>query len=144
MATAKPSAALSLRTFLEECKAEGDVVEIDLEVDLHLESGAITRRAYKTGSPMPLINNPKGKDGPDGLFRILGAPVGVRSDRTERYARFAKSIGLPSNASGHEIIQKLIRSKRADPIPSVEVHEAPVKEHKIFSDEINLLKLLIS
>ncbi len=141
MSTGKLSASSSLRVFLDECKAEGDVVEIDIEVDPHLESGAITRRAYETGSPMPLINNPKGKDGPDGLFRILGAPVGVRSDRPHKYARFAKSIGLSSNASGHDIIQKLIASKRADPIPSVEVHDAPLKEYKIFGDDIDLLKL---
>ncbi|QKX55216.1 uncharacterized protein TRUGW13939_02308 [Talaromyces rugulosus] len=141
MSTEKLSAASSLRTFLEECKAEGDVVEIDLEVDPHLESGAISRRAYETGSPMPLINNPKGKDGPEGLFRILGAPVGVRSDQKTRYARFAKSIGLPSNATGHDIIQKLIASKKATPIPPIEVHDAPLKEHKIFGDEIDLLKL---
>lgn len=141
MSTGKPSAALSLRTFLEECKAEGDVVEIDLEVDPHLESGAISRRAYETGSPMPLINNPKGKDGPEGLFRILGAPVGVRNDRETKHARFAKSIGLPSNATGHDIIQKLMAAKKADPIPSIQVHDAPLKEHKIFGDQIDLLKM---
>lgn len=141
MSTEKLSAASSLRVFLEESKAEGDVVEIDLEVDPHLESAAITRRAYETGSPMPLINNPVGKDGPDGLFRILGAPVGVRSNRSQRYARFAKSIGLSSTASGHDIIQKLMAAKRADPISSVLVHDAPVKEHKIFGDDIDLLKL---
>ena len=141
MSTRKLSAATSLRTFLEESKAEGDLVEIDLEVDPHLESGAISRRAYETGSPMPLINNPKGKDGPGGLFRILGAPVGVRSDPETRNARFAKSIGLPSNATGHDIIQKLLAAKRADPIPSVEVQDAPLKEHKIFGDEIDLLKM---
>lgn len=143
MSTGKLSAASSLRTFLEECKAERDVVEIDLEVDPHLESGAISRRAYETGSPMPLINNPKGKDGPEDLFRILGAPVGVRSDRATRYARFAKSIGLPSNATGHDIIQKLLACKRADPIPSVLVDDAPLKEHRIFGDEVDLLKLPI-
>ncbi|CDM33126.1 hypothetical protein DTO006G1_5500 [Penicillium roqueforti] len=141
MSTRKLSAATSLRTFLEECKAEGDLVEIDLEVDPHLESGAISRRAYETGSPIPLINNPKGKDGPDGLFRILGAPVGVRSDPETRNARLAKSIGLPSNATGHDIIQKLLAAKRADPIPSVQVKDAPLKEHKIFGDKIDLLKM---
>lgn len=137
----KLTAATSLRTFLEECKAEGDVVEIDVEVDPHLESGAITRRAYETGSPMPLINNPKGKDGPNGLFRILGAPVGVRKDPATQNARFAKSIGLPSTATGHEIIEKLLAAKKADSIPSVEVQDAPLKEHKIIGDDINLFKL---
>lgn len=103
----------------------------------------ISSGAYETGSPMPLINNPKGKDGPEGLFRILGAPVGVRSDRATRYARFTKSIGLPSNATGHNIIQKLLAYKRTDPIPSVLVDDAPLKEHKISGDEVDLLKLPI-
>ncbi|KAJ5869174.1 Carboxylyase-like protein [Penicillium solitum] len=128
MSTGKLSAASSLRTFLEECKAERDVVEIDPEVVPHLELAVHTKQ---------------GKDGPEGLFRILGAPVGVRSDRATRYARFTKSIGLPSNATGHNIIQKLLAYKRTDPIPSVLVDDAPLKEHKISGDEVDLLKLPI-
>jgi phenacrylate decarboxylase len=133
--------ASSLRAFLEKSREDGDVVDINVEVDPHLESAAITRRAYETGSPMPLMNNLKGKDGPNGLFRILGCPVGVRHDREFRYARFAQSIGLPTNASGHDIIRKLIEAKKAKPMPAIRVESAPLKEHKIFGDDIDLSKL---
>ena len=38
--------ALKFRDFIQVLKNEGDLVEIDTEVDPNLEVGAITRKAY--------------------------------------------------------------------------------------------------
>ncbi|KAJ5233173.1 3-polyprenyl-4-hydroxybenzoate decarboxylase [Penicillium chermesinum] len=97
MSAGNLSAALSLRTSPGECKAEGDLVEFVLAVDPHLEYGAISRCIYEMGSPMSLINHPKGRYGLEDLVRILGIPVDVPKKGPTGYARFAKSIGPPLN-----------------------------------------------
>ena len=67
--------ALKFRDFIQVLKNEGDLVEIDTEVDSNLEVGAITRKAYENKLAAPLFNNLKQDPGnidPKNLFRILG------------------------------------------------------------------------
>ena len=64
---------LSLRDYIEALRAIGEVQEIDQEVELDLEVGAIIRRCYETGAAAPLFQRITGVT-PG--FRILGAPVG--------------------------------------------------------------------
>jgi phenacrylate decarboxylase len=77
------------------------------------------------------------------FFCILGRPVGVCHDRDFQYARFASSIGLPASAGGHVVIRKLIETKKDKPVPRIRVQSAPLQEHKIFGDDIDLLKLSV-
>ena len=58
----------SLREYIDQLKAIGEIQEIDAEVDWDLEMGAIIRRSYELRAPAPLFNRIKGID--DG-FRVL-------------------------------------------------------------------------
>ncbi|KAJ4129032.1 hypothetical protein NW768_007561 [Fusarium equiseti] len=134
------SASQSFRRFIQELQDENDLVVIDEEIDPHLELGAIVRKAYETEDKAPLFNNVKGAQS-TGLFRILGAPVGASKITGKRFIRIAKSLGLPSTATGQEIINKIHETKRLPKIPPKEVDSGPVKDFKIFGDDIDLRKL---
>lgn len=136
------SSAVSFRRFLQELKGENDLVVIDEEVDPHLEIAAISRKVYETRDKAPLFNNVKGLN-PNGLFRVFGAPVGMSRQPGKEFIRIAKSLGLPSTATGRDIIQKLREAKHLRPIPPREVASGPVKEFKLIGDEIDLTALPI-
>ncbi|KAJ5746934.1 uncharacterized protein N7511_008630 [Penicillium nucicola] len=133
------SAAEDLRQFVKELEDENDLVTITKEVDPHLELAAITRKVYETEDKAPIFANIKGRQG-TGLFRILGAPVGLSRNPGRRFGRIAKSLALPSTASGEEIIDRINECKTRSPLPPIEVSfdQAPVKQHKLFGDEIDL------
>ncbi|KAL4881913.1 UbiD decarboxylyase family [Aspergillus karnatakaensis] len=134
------AAAGDLRRFLKELHDEGDLLIIRKEVDPEMELAAITRRVYETEEKAPLFENIKGRHG-DGLFRVLGAPVGLSRVPGQRLGRIAKSLGLPSTAAGAEIIDKINSAKSLQPLDPVEVQDGPVKEFKLFGDDIDLTSL---
>lgn len=74
------------------------------------------RKVYETEDKAPLFENVKGRH-ENGLFRVLGAPVGASSVPGKRFIRIAKSLGLPSDASGADIVGAVNRAKKTDPIP---------------------------
>lgn len=84
----------------------------------------------------------KGRHG-NGLFRALGGPVGLSRLPGQRLGRIAKSLGLPSAASGKEIINKINRAKHLQPLAPIEVQSGPVKTHKLFGEDIDLMSLPI-
>jgi UbiD family decarboxylase len=137
--SSQESPHLNFRSFVEALRADGDLVAIDREVDPNLEAAAITRIAYETDGPAPLFNNLKGAK--DGLFRILGAPAGLRRDPTTRYGRLARHLGLEPTATYKEILDKMLSASRLPPIEPTTVDEAVCKQHKVFGDDIDLLRL---
>ena len=92
----------SLREHIEMLRSMGEIQEIDVEVDLHLEMGAIIRRSYELKAPAPLFNRIKGIE-PG--FRVLGAPAGLSGQRGMSLVRVATSLGLPPEASAQDIIE---------------------------------------
>ncbi|KAF4442241.1 3-octaprenyl-4-hydroxybenzoate carboxy-lyase [Fusarium austroafricanum] len=114
---ASKSPAENLRRYIQELRNENDLVLIEQEVDPDLEMAAICRRVYETEDKAPLFMNLKGSSS-GGLFRILGAPAGASSVPGKRFIRIANSLGLPSDLS--------------------EVCWGPVKEHKLFGNDIDL------
>lgn len=130
-------AAADFRRYVQELTAENDLVSISREVDPHLELAAIVRKVYETEDKAPLFENVKGRH-ENGLFRVLGAPVGASSLPEKRFIRIAKSLGLPSDASGGDIVSAINRAKKTQPIPPREFGTGPVKDRKIFGDDINL------
>lgn len=130
-------AAADFRRYVEELAAGNDLVSISKEVDPHLELAAIVRKVYETEDKAPLFENVKGRH-ENGLFRVLGAPVGASSVPEKRFIRIAKSLGLPSNSSGADIVNAINRAKKLEPIPPREFETSPVKDHKIFGDDIDL------
>jgi phenacrylate decarboxylase len=133
-------ACQDFRQYVHELVAEGDATIIKAEVDPADEVGAIVRRVYETRSPAPLFENIKGRKG-NGLFRILGAPVGVSKQPGYELRRLAKSLGLPSTASGLDVIHKLVEAREAPPIPPKVVETGPIKANRLKGDEIDLHSL---
>src|SRR2546423_6961452 len=92
----------SLRDYVERLQALREIQEIDVEVDWHLEMGAIIRRSYELRAPAPLFNRIKGIE-PG--FRVLGAPAGL--SRKHGLIRLALSLGLPATASAIDMVEAL-------------------------------------
>ncbi|KAE8148243.1 3-octaprenyl-4-hydroxybenzoate carboxy-lyase-domain-containing protein [Aspergillus avenaceus] len=134
------AAAKDFRRFVKELEDEGELVTVTKEVDPHLEVGAIVRKVYETEERAPLFTNVKGRK-TDGLFRILGASVGCSKRPGMRYCRLAKSIGLPSSATGQDIVAKINEAKSKPPVPCRQVETGPIKDHILLGDEIDLTKL---
>jgi UbiD family decarboxylase len=135
--------ALNFRSLLSALREQGDLIDIKEPVSPDLELAAITRRVYETHSPAPLFHNISGKDAKTGLFNILGAPVGLRKSKKERYARLALHLGLPVDSTARDILERLIKAKQGVPLPPVPVpatSSAPCKQNVLKYDEIDINK----
>jgi 4-hydroxy-3-polyprenylbenzoate decarboxylase len=127
----------SLREFIDELDAVGEIQRIDTEVDWNLEIGAIIRRSYDLRAPAPLFTNITGYQSTG--FRVLGAP-GSLSGPGHRFARLALAVGLPVDATGQQIVQALADARSRPGIAPVEVPaaEAPCKQNIVTGEEIDL------
>lgn len=130
---------LDFRRFVDALRQEGDLIDINDEVDPKLEVAAFTRRAYERRAKAPLFNNVKGAH--DGLFRILGASGGLSKDPKTSHRRLALHLGLPANSGPKEIIDLMLSAKKKSPIPPVHVADGPCKEVKIMGPNVDLTKL---
>src|SRR6516225_9359665 len=128
----------SLRDYIDQLKALGEIQEIDVEVDWDLEMGAIIRRSYELRAPAPLFNRITGIE-PG--FRVLGAPAGLSRRPGASLCRIALSLGLPPQATAHEIVAALADAHDRPPIPPRRVSDGPCKEHKLLGDAIDLGRL---
>jgi 4-hydroxy-3-polyprenylbenzoate decarboxylase len=129
----------SLREYIAELQALGDVQPVDVEVDWNLEIGAVIRRAYDLRAAAPLFNRITGyeKSG----FRVLGAPAALSSCPGMPLARLALSLGLPAQASGQEIVEAIVEAHGREPHPHrvVEKAKAPCKENIMLGDDVDVL-----
>lgn len=130
---------LCFRSYVEALKDDGDLIEIDQELDPHLEAGAIIRKVCETNDKAPLLNNLKGAQ--HGLWKILGAPASLRSDKKQKYGRLARHLALPPTASMKDIMDKMLSSAHATPIPPNIVADGPVKENRLLEGEFDLTTL---
>jgi UbiD family decarboxylase len=133
-----PKHLRSLREFLDELAAIGDVQPIDREVDWNLEMGAIARRSMDLRAPAPLFNRIKGIE-PG--FRALGAPGGLSANPRYRYARVNLALGLPADAPPLGIIEALAAARGRPVIPPVVTRDAPCKQNVLVGDDVDLLRL---
>jgi UbiD family decarboxylase len=103
-----------LREYLQALESLGDVEHIDRPVSAELEAAAITRRSTEQLRPAPLFTNiVEAKPG----FRMLGAAGSLSSDRDHPWARVALSLGLPHDATAHEVVEHLVEAHERPPIP---------------------------
>jgi phenacrylate decarboxylase len=129
-------AQLDFRKFIDILREDGDLAEINTEVDPHLEVGAITRRVSEIRDKAPLFNNVKGAK--NGLWRRFGNAASLRRGEKDQYGRVARNLGLHPTATWKEISDRFISWKKAAPVPPTIVSTGPCKENKIFGDDINL------
>lgn len=129
--------ARDLREYVDLLERHGELKRIGVEVDWHLEMGAITRRCYDLGAPAALFENIKGY--PPG-FRALGAPLGPsKRPGHSLYARTALAFGLPPSAGAKEIMDFYLARKEKSVKPVV-VTTGPCKEIIEKGESVNLLK----
>src|SRR5947208_3188472 len=99
-----PNHIRSLRDFLAQLNAIGDLQAIDHEVDWNLEMGAIARRSMDLRAPAPLFNRIRGiVPG----FRAFGAPGGLSANPKYKYARVNLALGLPADSPPLGIVRAL-------------------------------------
>lgn len=136
MATEQPP-HLSFRSFVSALKQDGDLVEINDEIDPYLEVGAIIRKVCETDGKAPLFNNLKGSE--NGFWRILGAPASLRKDPGQRFGRLARHLALHPTATMKDIVEKVLSAKNTSLIPPRVVMTGPCKEHILDDFDLNLL-----
>lgn len=127
-----------LRSYLVALQNIGELQSISAPVDLDLKIGAISRRAGETGQAAPLFENIKGAVKG---FRVLGAPGGISGKPGQELARIAMAVGLPSTATGGDIVTHMAAAREKPPIPPTLVTSAPCKENIITGDAIDLREL---
>jgi UbiD family decarboxylase len=134
----RPNYLGSLREYLDALREIGELVEIDCEVDLNLEIGAIIRRCYETGAPAPLFRRIRGVE-PG--FRVFGAPAGTSRRNGHYLARVALSLGLAATTTGREIVEALVAARERKPIPPQRVSAGPCKENILIGNAADLTRL---
>jgi UbiD family decarboxylase len=120
------------RTFLEQCRAIGELCEID-GADWDQEIGTLTEASSEKLAvpPMLLFDNIKGY--PKG-YRVASLPLGSPK-------RIALIAGLPIDRPKLELVRLISRKIGAiAPIPPVEVKTGPVMENVMTGDAIDLFK----
>ncbi|KAF4959173.1 hypothetical protein FGADI_1860 [Fusarium gaditjirri] len=132
-------AQLDYRKFLDILRHDNDLVEINAEVDPHLELGAIIRRVSEVNEKAPLFNNIKGAR--DGLWRVAGNAASLRPNEKDRYGRIARSLGLDPTASWKEICHRWQSGKRAKVLQPNVLPSGPCKDNKIIGDKVDLTTL---
>jgi 4-hydroxy-3-polyprenylbenzoate decarboxylase len=127
-----------LRAYVGALEELGELQQIDAEVSLDYELGAIVRRSYDLMAPAPLFTN---MTGVEPGFRVLGAPAGVSAQPGLYLARVALSLGLPPESTGAEVVAAIVAGREADLIPPRLVSTGPCKEVIAVGDEVDLTRL---
>lgn len=131
----KPRAFGDLRGWIEALRQEGELHEIDAEVDWDCELGAIARRAFGQGKgPALLFKNVKGYGPKDNVWSRTIFTGGLSN-----YSRVAMMLGLPKDASVTDLVLAT-QHYFAQRVKPVEVKTGPVKEVIIKGKDIDLYK----
>ncbi|HEX4828047.1 MAG TPA: UbiD family decarboxylase, partial [Xanthobacteraceae bacterium] len=128
----KPVAFGDLRGWIEALKAQGELAEIDAEVDWNIELGTIMRLAQGPGTGKALIfNNIKDYNAPTSRCRrIFGSAL-------NNYRRIAMMLGLPPDTHPRELV-KVGRTILSGNIAPKIVATGPVKENILKGADVDL------
>ena len=118
-----------LRGWIAHLEKEGELHQIDTEVDWDCELGTVTRRAFGNGDGPALLFN-RIKDYTGGCTRLFTGGL-------SNYSRVALMFGLPKKAPITELV-KAARKAYAGRLPPVTVATGPVKQNILTGDDINL------
>ncbi|RFU33729.1 hypothetical protein B7463_g2644, partial [Scytalidium lignicola] len=136
MARIQETSATSYRAFLDYLRQNGELLDVHKEVDANLEAAAIVRKSTETRSEAPLFHNVAGAK--NGLWRIAGAVGALGKTEETKYGRIAGHLGLPITSSIKDVVNKMLASKTALPIPPRVVASGPCKQNIIRGAEIDL------
>lgn len=130
----------SLREFLTELEAVGELAPVGRRVERDLELGAVIRRAMELGAPAPLFTDIEGHE-PG--YRVLGAGAGLSARPGGRFSRIALALGLPADASGRLIVEELAAARTRPGLAPrvVDASQAPCKQNVLLGGEVDLTRL---
>jgi 4-hydroxy-3-polyprenylbenzoate decarboxylase len=128
----KPAAFGDLRGFIEALRAQGELAEIEAEVDWNIELGTVMRLAQGQGTGKALIfNNIKDYNAPTSRCRrIFGSAL-------NNYRRIAMMLGLPPDTHPRELV-KVGRTILTGSIAPKIVATGPVKENILKGADVDL------
>lgn len=128
----QPRAFEDLRGWIDALIQEGELHQIDAEVDWDCELGTIARKTFGTGhGPALLFNNISGYNGPDSWCRR------VFTGGMSNYTRVAMMLGLPKDAPVRDLVQAT-RHYMTQRVAPTTVTTGKVKENIRTGDQINL------
>ncbi|MDP6429992.1 MAG: UbiD family decarboxylase [Rhodospirillales bacterium] len=131
-----PRAFGDLRGWIEALRIEGEIHEIEAEVDWNCELGTIARRAFGNGDgPALLFDNISGYGPGDDVWCRRVFTGGMSN-----YTRVAMTLGLPKDAPVRDMVQA-VRYYLDQRVPPVEVETGKVKENIHQGDDIDLYKI---
>lgn len=125
--------AKNLRDWLELLKTNGQLVEINEEIDWKFEMGCIIRRIFDIpgGGPAVLFNNIKGYQNKVGKKFFAGS--------FSSYLRIALAMGLPPESSYKDIVFEYIK-RIENPLHPMLVSDGPCKEVICKDKDVDLLE----
>ncbi len=128
----RPTAFGDMRGWMDALRAQGELQEIDAEVDWNIELGTIMRLAQGPGTGKALLfNNIKDYNKPTTRCRrIFGSSL-------NSYRRIAMMLGLPPDTHPRELV-KIARTILTGAIPPKIVDTGPVKQNILKGDDIDL------
>jgi len=131
----KPVAFGDLRGWIEALRAQGELQEIDAEVDWNIELGTIMRLAQGPGTGKALLfNNIKDYNKPTSRCRrIFGSGL-------NNYRRIAMMLGLPPDSHPRDLVN-IGRTILTGAIAPKIVATGPVKENIVTGKDIDLYQL---
>src|SRR4029453_4354043 len=131
----KPVAYGDLRAWIAALEAQGELSEINAEVDWNIELGTIMRLAQGPGTGKALLfNNIKDYNTPASRCRrIFGSAL-------NNYRRIPMMFGLPPDTQPRDRV-KIGRPALTGSIPPTIVPTGPVKENIITGKDIDLYDL---
>ena len=123
-----------LRGWMAALRREGELAEINDEVDWDVELGTIIRMYQGTGNgPAFLFNNIKDYNDENAISSQLF------SGSNGSYSRLAMMFGLPRDTHPRELV-KMCRTIFTERVAPITVKSGPVKENVLTGDDIDLLK----
>ena len=132
MTERKPVAFGDLRGWIAALRAQGELAEIDAEVDWNVELGTIMRLAQGPGTGRALLfNNIKDYNKPG---RRCGKVFGSALNNNRRIAMM---LGLPPDTHARELV-KACRQILEGAIPPKIVNTGPVKENIVAGKDVDL------
>ncbi len=125
-----------LRGWIEALIQEGELHQIDAEVDWDCELGTVARKAFGNGDGPALLFNNIGGYGPGDDVWSRQVFTGGMSNNT----RVAMALGLPKDAPVRDMIQacRYYMTQRVEP---KKVETGKVKQNKHTGDDIDLYKI---
>ena len=116
-----------LREFIDLLRSQGELAEVNAQVDWRYELGGVVRKNLDLRGPALLFN------------RIKGYSTPLYTCGMSTYGRLAMAIGLPADSRLEQIVKEVAR-RLGKPVPAAKVETGPCKEVILEPEQSDVLK----